>query len=467
MISPLSPARRPARIALAALIALAVAAGCKKKPVPATEEVVPDPNPMAGVPNRPVPTIDNEGLPIGNDLDSVLVRLNVRYQRGDFHLYQLELMNLRAHKNSARRAEVFRTLRAQAGTPGAQPQIGTVPFAAWQEAMTWTTKDDTPELSKMLRAEAVEQRQSDLFTRLETFKDSRCAEAVAPFLAVPARRNRAEMLLRDLDSTAEKHVLPYLAAGQDKETRVAALQVVAEVGTAESARIVETMTRDSDLLVNHHAKIVFGKLSQRFGTQQDLSAVVAALKAGIANADAVAINDNSTQLDKAYRPDHPKRAEIFKGLIECCKVPDPKGYGKRAAFVGAMKWSSAADIGTLCELLVSSGGESVVFLKLKEYKSAQAAPTVAAYLALPLKSSEAADVLKAIGAAAEKSVMPYALKAAPNGVEIPSATRLAAINLLGDIGTRESVPLLQQLTADATVKPAASGALTKIANRVR
>ena len=367
------------RIALVALVAVIAALGCKKKQKTDANDDAPGSSsipPVVVAPGRPVVSFDAEGLPVGNDLDSILVRLNHRYKQGNYFLYQLETENLRYLKSQGpvvRSGEVFHILRGHAGALTAQPPLASIPFVAWQRAMDWVSPDEVPDLCRMLLAERVEARQSDLFTKLEAYKDPRCAEAVAPFLASPQRRGRAEHLLKDLDDTAEKFVLPYLAANNAKETRVAALQVVAAVGTPESAKIVEAMTRDADLQVKYHATIVFEKLSQRFGTEQDLTAALAALRDGIAGMNPLAIKDSSDQLDKAYRPDHPKRAEVFKGLIECCKVPDPKGFGKRAAFLGAMKWSTADDVGTLCELLLFTGGDSVVFLKLKEYKEPKSA----------------------------------------------------------------------------------------------
>jgi hypothetical protein len=441
------------------------ALGCKKKPNDDDYDPTPPPR-DASVPS--VPTFDAEGLPTGNDLDSILVRLNYRYRQNDFFRYQIETDNLRLLKKQqpiTRSAEVFQTSRTHAGTPAAQPHIATIPYVAWQQMLGWATKDETPVLCQMLRAERIEARQSDLFGKLAEFKDPRCAETIAPYLAAPARRGTAEQMLKTLDSSAEKFVWPYLRAGNDKDTRVAALQVVVEIGTVESAKIVETMTRDTDLWVNHFAKVAFEKLSKKYGTEQDLIAVVAALREGIVAQSPVAIHDNSDKLDKAYRADHPQRAEIFKRLVECCKVPDQKSYGKRAAYVGALKWSNADDIGVLCELLVTSGGESVVFLKLKEYKDQRCAETVAAFLATPLKSGEAADVLKVLGAGTERSVVPYTLRAYPNGAAVPFATRLAAIEVLGDIGTKESVPVLRQLAMDPMVQQAANKALTKVMNR--
>jgi hypothetical protein len=207
----LPPARR---IALVALVAAVVALGCNKKkpkPDPADDGDTTPPYGLPAVtPGRAVPTFDAEGLPVGNDLDSVLVRLNYRYKRNDFFLYQLETENLRLLKKSTftRGGEVFKALRGHAGSPAAQPQVGTIPFVAWRQMLAWASRDQTPELCQMLRGERLEARQSDLLGKLAEFKDPRCAEAVAPFLAVPARRSAAEMLLKELDSTAEKFVLP-------------------------------------------------------------------------------------------------------------------------------------------------------------------------------------------------------------------------------------------------------------------
>ena len=114
-----------------------------------------------------------------------------------------------------------------------------------------------------------------------------------------------------------------------------------------------------------------------------------------------------------------------------------------------------------------TGGESVVFLKLKEYKDARCAETVAAFLTVDLKRAEAAEVLKVIGQPAEPAVVPYSQRAAPNGAAIPFATRLAAIELLGDIGTKECVPLLRQHAMELTVQAHANKALAKVLARTK
>ena len=422
----------------------------------------PDARPVGGA-----PAFDAEGLPFGNELDAILTRLNRRHQTNAYHLYQMEAFNLRSFRQryASRTAEVFRAFRTHAGTIAGEPVIGTIPHAAWRNMMDWTTKDQVPDLCHMLAAEPSFARKSDILSKLIELKDPRCAAAVAPYLASQQHRFVAESLLKELDSTAEPAVLPYLSASHPRETRVAALQIVAKVGTKDGAALVEPMTRDADPTVAHHARIVFEELAKKYGVAQDLTAAVKAIKDGIAAQNVSAITDASRQLDAAYQPDHPRRAEIFKGLLECCKVNDPKGYGKSAAFNGAMKWSSKDDVGPLCELLVASGGESVVFLKLKEYKDPRTAPTLAAFLAVPLKGGEAAAVLKELGAAAEKAVAPYTLPTTPTGAAIPFATRAAAIELLGDVGTRDCVLLLRQLTADGQVGRLANAALAKVLAR--
>lgn len=92
---------------------------------------------------------------------------------------------------------------------------------------------------------------------------------------------------------------------------------------------------------------------------------------------------------------------------------------------------------------------------------------MAAFLTVDLKRAEAAEVLKAIGAPAEAAVAPYSQRAAPNGAAIPFAVRLAAIELLGDIGTKECIPLLRQHATDPMVQAQANAALTKVLARTK
>ena len=223
--------------------------------------------------------IGREGMPAGADLDSVLTRLNDNLQRADFHLYQLELANLRVFKQKPdfkRRADVLRVLRGLASIPNGQGQPFSFADTAWRELLAWMDKGDTLDLCQMLAAERSESRQSDIFGKLREWKDPRCAQSIAAYLAVEQRRFDAANVLKLLDSTAEKAVLPYLAANQDKETRRAAIDVVGEIGTIEGAKIIEAMTRDTDLQVSSVAKRIFFALSKKFPVDQDLLATVKA-----------------------------------------------------------------------------------------------------------------------------------------------------------------------------------------------
>jgi E3 Ubiquitin ligase len=425
-----------------------------------------------GTDNTPgfnVPQFDAEGLPTGNSLDSILVRLNHQYQKNDVFRYQIEIENLRIVRKqyAARSGEVFRTLRGHAGNLTAPPAFNSIPPIAWRQMLEWATADDSLELFRMFRAERLHDRQLDLFHKIEKFQDPRCAEAMALYLTSPEYRNGAEEFLKKLDPSVEKFVLPFLAANYDKDTRVAALQILLKIGTKECAKYVEPMTRDNEPFVKHNARIVFEKLSKDYGIEQDLMAVVKSLKDGIAAQNPSMINDASDQLDKAYRADHPLRAEVLKGLIECLKTADPKNYAKRATYLGITKWSSKDDIEALCGVLVFTGGDSTIFSKLKEYKDPKCVETVVAFLANGLKMGEASAVLVAVGAPAEKAVFPYTLPFAPNGAQIPFGTRLAAIEVLGEIGTKESVLLLRQLTTDRTVQAAANKSLAMVTSRIK
>ena len=151
--------------------------------------------------------------------------------------------------------------------------------------------------------------------------------------------------------------------------------------------------------------------------------------------------------------------------MECCKSVGANGYGKREAYLGALKWSTHDDIEAICGLLTASDGEGVVFQKLKEYKDPRSAQSVAAFLPNFFKQQDAIAVLQAIGASAEKAVIPYAAKFAPNGVETNLGARIAIIGLLGDIGTKESIPVLKQIAQEFGLTNPATTAINKILNR--
>lgn len=411
---------------------------------------------------------DPEGLPLGNDFDAVLTRLNARFRQGNTFLYGLEVANMRYLKGQpgfTRGREAFLAFQSHAGTPATPPPFIGIVSDAWREMLTYVTRDDVPDLCRMLGTQAVESRQTDILGKLAEFNDPRCAVTIAPFLTVDRHRYTVGQLLRKFDS--EKLVLPYTAANYHTDVRREAIDILAVVGTAVGARAVETLTRDADTFVKTRAGVAYDTLGRKYNVGRDLVAVVADLKTAMATNDGQRHLTCTRQLDESFRPDHPQRPAVFKSLLALCKFPDPKG-DTATELHHAMKWASGDDIKTVCEALVASEGSWSVFKKLEELKDPRSAETVAMFLTKPLLKDEATKTLKAIGPTAMKVVAVYAAPTYPNGAAVDFFTRSAAIDALGEIGTKECIPFLQQIgTAQLDYRDPAIKAINKIVARGR
>ena len=421
--------------------------------------------PFGRSPTAPaVRQFDAEGLPVGNDFDAVLHRMNVRFQQGNTHLYGLELANMRYLKEKtafARNREAFLAFQAHAGTPAAPPPFIGMVSDAWRELLKYATRDEVPDLCRLLATQPVESRQADVLNKLGEFNDPRCAASVAPFLMVERHRATAGHLLRKFE--CEKLVIPYLASNLHRDVRCEAVNILSAVGAIDSARAIKPLTRDPEIFVKLQAATAFKTLGPKFGVGHDPLAVVADLKASAA--DGQRFHTCKEQLEAAFHPNPPQRAAVFKALLACCKFPDPKNDTATQLHL-AMKWASADDIKTVCEALVASEGSWSVFKKLQELKDVRSAETVAMFLTKPLLKDEATKTLQAIGPGAMKAVAVYAVPAYPNGAPIDLFTRFAAIDALGEIGTRECVPLLQQIgTAQLDYRDKALQAINRILAR--
>jgi HEAT repeat protein len=451
-----------------AIVALAVnekSSGVSPGDEPATAANTPE----GGQPSAPlVRKFDAEGLPIGNDFDAVIHRLNVRFQQGNTFLYGLEISNLKYLKSLpgfTRSREAFLAFQAHAGTPATPPPFIGMVSDAWREMLTYITKNDVPDLCRMLTTQPVESRQTDVLRKLGEYDDPRCAATIAPFLKSDAHRYAVGQMLRKFDS--EKLVLPYLGTSYNRDVRCEAVNILAVVGTAASARAVESLTRDPDSFVRNRADVAYDALGRKFNVGRDMVAVVADLKTAMATNDGMRHLTCVRQLDAAFRTDHPQRSSVFKALLALCTFPDPKG-NTATELHHAMKWASGDDLKTVCETLVASEGSMSVFKKLEELRDVRSAETVAMFLTKPLLQTEATKVLKAIGPAAMKAVAVYAVPAYPNGAAIDLFTRWAAIDALGEMGTKECIPLLQQIgAAQLDYRDKALEAIKKIIARGR
>jgi hypothetical protein len=148
------------------------------------------------------------------------------------------------------------------------------------------------------------------------------------------------------------------------------------------------------------------------------------------------------RVEKNIPKNHPRRAEVFKVLNEGSKSANVFIRGDCTTI--AAKYAGKEDVQELLAMLkenrnVFSEGE--IFKKLEELKDPASAELMASYLKELGKRGHVVKILKAIGAPAENAVSQY--------LNDPDYfTRASAIELIGDIGTRQSIPALQQIAAE-------------------
>jgi hypothetical protein len=175
-----------------------------------------------------------------------------------------------------------------------------------------------------------------------------------------------------------------------------------------------------------------------------------------------------TLLTENVPPTHERRAEVYKALLETAeKLP----IAEKAQYVlWATRYAgpeNAADLLAIARAYSSvelSGTCKEAFKRLVELKEPSTFAPIAAMLndSAGLLRLESAKALKGIGASAEKAVQPYAGPIGPGGKANDFLLRVKAIEILGDIGTADSIPLLQSAGKD-TNSTIASGAATALA----
>ena len=417
-------------------------------------------------PPQPPPMRDPEDdLPKGNDLDSVLARFKIRVERKQFQWRdELRQIALLFRPDHPRRSDVFKFLMGYTENPDVFLRSD-----ARREALKWASKSDVPTLCKLMTAERDGGVQREIMQKLKELNDPAAAETLAIFLK-DHLRGEAEQALKGMGSGAEKFVIPYTKEGYDRDTRAAAIRVLESIATMEGGKVVEQLTRDADDHVNRTARGSFEALGKRLGIARDVDAILAALDSSILAKNGGKFNQFLNDLKSGYMADHPKRAEVFKALtvFALAAAADPQGFGRNELGVEFARWSSKDDVPALSEVLVAvkeGNSESAILAKLKEFKDPRCADAVATFIANFFKKNEAATVLRAIGPSAEKSLHTYVRGKTPDGKEVGPFDRQTAIEVLGDIGTTESVPVLQSLLKDFFMGKHASAAMANIQAR--
>ena len=404
-------------------------------------------------------------LPMGNDLDSVLTRAKARVAANDVFGFKNELQQLRLlfEPNHPRRSDVFKAMAAFIVVENVF-----IRGDARNEALFWAGKKEVPELCKMLKDEHEGHTQSGYFNKLKELKDPRCAETVAIYLKDNGKRHEAEETLKALDSSAEKIVLPYTKEGYDRDTRTAAIRVLEEIGGKESAVALDKLIADSERDVAAHAKRALDKVAKRAKYVRSVENIFAAVNTHIAANDQFGAHEALKELGPVYKENHPQRKEVFAALL---LIVDTKDVSLRNEALNELcRWSATDNVPKLCQILTTikdNGAESILLKKLKVLKDPRSAEPVAAFLTNFGKQAEAIGVLKEIGAPAEKALHPYTKEINPDGTPANFITRRPVVELLGEIGTKESIPLLQKLCMDRDnfVRQSALVALQKVKSR--
>ncbi len=179
------------------------------------------------------------------------------------------------------------------------------------------------------------------------------------------------------------------------------------------------------------------------------------------------------RLTDNIKPDHPRRAEVYKALTETAgKV---SSVDRDQYLYWAVKYAgkeNAAELLTIASKEYSNPGVCEgAFARLVEFKDPSTFEPIAALLTdfVGKLRLESAKALRGIGAPAEKAVQPYAGPTRPDGKSNDFVLRTVAVQILGDIGTADSLPLLKSLFNDkaTTVAELAKKAAEEIQARAK
>lgn len=198
-----------------------------------------------------------------------------------------------------------------------------------------------------------------------------------------------------------------------------------------------------------------GSKDKKDGMKPDFDVMLSELKVTAGKPKTDERPSGSTVLARftsTFPPSHERRAEVYKALVEIATGPLPDK--ERESYIyWVARYAGKENVANLLSLARTyPAASSEVFKRLGELKEPSTFPAIAAMLndkegVLRLRS---ASTLKAIGAPAEKAVQPYARPTGPDGKPNDFVLRTVAVQILGEIGTAESLPLLQSLFNDMT-----------------
>jgi hypothetical protein len=162
-----------------------------------------------------------------------------------------------ADASDKRRREVAGALEAVLTNP-----FPDVRAAGAQALAVWGTPESVAALLKMLDAEPFPNTCDAVLEALAVLKDERAAEPVARRLSDPFSHDKARQTLVALGPAAEKAVVPYLT-NADRQARIEACQVLAAVGTKNSAGALQAASQDRDVGVAQAAQQALAAIAAR------------------------------------------------------------------------------------------------------------------------------------------------------------------------------------------------------------
>ena len=326
---------------------------------------------------------------------------------------------LRANVDENRRAEVARALEPLVKDPD-----GTAADNASGALIRWATREQVPTLITIMQKG--DHRNGEAMTALATLKDPRALPPLMARFKMPGQSPFVTNALRTWGPDAEKEVVKLLH-DPDPGMRGNVNYLLGEYKTKEEAMLTQTITDLGSANAETKRSAVAWLMSRPKVTEEKRADVAKALNPVLVNADALNIGTALSAVEKWWTKDS------VPALVQL--LSDPKIAIHRRTIInllGKTKDERAAK--PLADLL-----EKGVGLELFAAKGA----------------------LKELGAAAEPAV-----KAKLTSTNVQA--RQEACNLLGDIGTRDSLGDLKRLsTADPNflVKNAAAGAVRKIEAR--
>jgi hypothetical protein len=265
----------------------------------------------------------------------------------------------------------------------------------------WVTKDCLTQLVAFAkRDEKVGTCPPELIDLLARFPDESAAEAIALQLKFPANRGLAAQALLQLGPVATNAVLKYVDH-PDPAVQKEARGLLRRLNVDSAVRIDQNL---ADIASGNRPRI--------------LAALRSLARLGV---------------------DEARRAKVSEALNGPLLEPDPEVLA--AALQAVQVWNSKANTTTLLKLLANlrnghAACEPQVVDLLGSLQDLAAAPALAEGLTRPEGLDHVVNALKALGAGAEDAVAPY-LQSSIRGA------RFAAAYVLGEIGTRKSLPTLE------------------------